>query len=214
MNSNDFVKVLEKEKLVVVVRGKSVDDAIKTAKACVDGGVRLIEITFTVPEADLVIFECRKALSASGAIIGAGTVLSIADAEKALDAGADFVVSPCLDETVTKYVIEKSVAYIPGILTPTEYVRAKAYGAQAVKLFPGDVAKPEGLKALLGPFPSAKIMPTGGVAFDNLEQWFKSGAIAVGAGSNLTKGAKVGDFDGVTCEAQKWIKKIKEIYAK
>lgn len=211
MENGKFLELLQKEGLVVVVRGKSREDAVKTAEACVKGGVRLIEITFTVPDADWVIAECKNLLSKDGAVIGAGTVLSVDNARKAIKAGAEFEVSPCLDEGVMKYVNDENVAFAPGILTPTELVKANENGAKVVKLFPGDVAKPEGLKALLGPFPSAKIMPTGGVSYDNLEAWFKAGAVAVGAGGNLTKDAKSGNFDAVTAEAARWIEKIKEI---
>ncbi len=214
MNAKNFLTLIEREKLVVVVRGKSVDEAKKIVQACYEGGVKIIEITFTVPNADLLIAELKKQMKDTDAVIGAGTVLNKQTADKAISAGADFIVSPHLDLDLQTYVQQKGIAYTPGVLTPSEYVSAVSNNASLVKLFPGDVAKPEGLKALLGPFPNAKIMPTGGVSYENLDRWFSCGAVAVGAGGNLTKGAKEGNFKEIIAEAKRWLQKIKEISKK
>src|SRR5574344_1446428 len=211
MNAKNFLTLIEREKLVVVVRGKSVDEAKKIVQACYEGGVKIVEITFTVPNADLLIAELKKQMKDTDAVIGAGTVLDKQTADKAISAGADFIVSPHLDLDLQTYVQQKGIAYTPGVLTPSEYVSAVSNNASLVKLFPGDVAKPEGLKALLGPFPNAKIMPTGGVSYENLDKWFSCGAVAVGAGGNLTKGAKEGNFKEITAEAKRWLQKIQEI---
>ena len=157
MNAKNFLTLIEREKLVVVVRGKSVDEAKKIVQACYEGGVKIVEITFTVPNADLLIAELKKQMKDTDAVIGAGTVLDKQTADKAISAGADFIVSPHLDLDLQTYVQQKGIAYTPGVLTPSEYVSAVSNNASLVKLFPGDVAKPEGLKALLGHSPTQKL---------------------------------------------------------
>lgn len=214
MNNKEFARLLQNEGLVAVIRGKSADEGSKIVDACYLGGVVCMEITFTVPSAEKLIAEVAEKYDGTDMVVGAGTVLNIEMAEKALRAGAEFIVSPCYDKSLQDYMNERQIAYAPGILTPTEYYQAVCGGAEIVKLFPGDVARPEGLKAIRGPFPDAKIMPTGGVSYDNLDAWFQAGAVAVGAGGNLTKGAKTGDYDAVRKEAVKWTLKIKEIMKK
>lgn len=211
MKSEEFLKQLKEHALVVVVRGKSVEEAKKTVDACYAGGVRLVEITFTVPNAEVLIAEVKKAYEGKNLIVGAGTVLDIETAKIAIEVGAEFIVSPMLSEDIIRYCNNLGVACTPGILTPTELLSALRAGAGVLKLFPGDIAKPAGLKALKGPFPNINIMPTGGVSYDNLNDWFSAGAVAVGAGSNLTAGAKKGDFAAVTEDCKKWIIKINEI---
>lgn len=213
MNNKEFLLRLKTERLVAVIRGKSADEAIRTAEACAKGGVRIIEITFTVPEAEKLIAAMVKNFGGF-VTVGAGTVLNEETAKLALDAGAEFVVSPHLDEKLVGRVLKQGVACVPGILSPSELVRAFAAGAEIVKLFPGDVAKPEGLKALRAPFPDAAIMPTGGVAYDNLDKWFAAGAVAVGAGGNLTSAAKIGDYEAVKREAERWIERISAVKGK
>ena len=98
-----------------------------------------------------------------------------------------------------------------GIQTPTELQTALEYGVDIVKLFPGDIAKPAGLKGLKGPFPQANIMPTGGVSLENVGDWFKAGAYAVGAGSFITKGANTGDYELVEKTSREFVDKVKSI---
>ncbi|MEG1612964.1 MAG: bifunctional 2-keto-4-hydroxyglutarate aldolase/2-keto-3-deoxy-6-phosphogluconate aldolase [Clostridia bacterium] len=211
MNNVEFASALDINSLVAVIRATSVDDGLKLVNACCKGGIKIVEITFTVPKAESLIKAVAEAFVNSDIVLGAGTVLNVATAKLALLNGAKFIVSPNLNLKLLKFSRQNNIAYAPGILTPTELAQAVEGGAEVVKLFPGDIAKPQGLKSMKAPFPNVKIMPTGGVDFENLEQWFKAGAIAVGAGSNLTSKAKLGDYDGVIAEAEKWIKKINEI---
>lgn len=195
MKKVEVYSKLYKEGVVAVVRGDSADNAIKTAKACFKGGIKLIEITFTAPNADEVIKTLSK--EKSGMIVGAGSVLDSETARIAILAGAEFIVSPSFNKDTVKLCNRYGVPVMCGILTPTELVSAMECGVDIVKLFPGDIATPNGLKALKGPFPQANFMATGGVNLDNLEEWFKAGAYAIGAGSFVTKGAKIGDYESV-----------------
>jgi 2-dehydro-3-deoxyphosphogluconate aldolase/(4S)-4-hydroxy-2-oxoglutarate aldolase len=210
MNNKEFLEKLKENGLVVVVRGNSREQAMETIRACYKGGIKLIEVTFTVPNADELIRQVSNEYK-NDLIVGAGTVLNVKTARLAIDAGAQFVVSPNLNLELIEFCKKENIAYSPGILTPTELSVALDNGSEVIKLFPGDIARPEGLKALKGPFPNANIMTTGGVSFDNMISWFKAGAIAVGAGSNLTMKAKTGDYIGVTEDAKMWVNRISEI---
>ena len=126
-------------------------------------------------------------------------------------AGAQFIVAPSLNTDTIRLCNRYCVPCVPGIGTASELQQALEAGAGLVKLFPGDVYKPSGLKALKGPFPQADIMPTGGVSADNVQEWFKAGAVAVGAGSFLTAGAKRGDYEEVTRTARAFADKVKQI---
>ncbi len=178
----NILEIIGKEGIVAVLRADSPERCVRLAEEIYEGGIKIIEITFTVPEADKVISKVAEKLQ--DAIVGAGTVLSVKDCEKAIKAGARFIVSPHLSEEIAKI---SNVPYIPGIMTPTEYVKAKELGCEVVKIFPGSVLKPTFIKSMRGPFPEFKAIPTGGVSLDNLEEWFSAGAFAVGVGSNLTK---------------------------
>ena len=189
--------------IVAVVRAESADRASRIADACIEGGVAAIELTFTVPHADKVIEELAKRYTPDQMILGAGTVMD------APSAGANFVVSPYFDPETVKMCNRYRVAVMPGIMTVKEAVAAMEAGADILKVFPGDVYGPKIIKAIRGPIPYAKMMPTGGVDVDNAADWIKAGAVAVGAGSSLTAGAKTGDYKKITDTARKFIENIK-----
>ncbi|MDE5617041.1 MAG: bifunctional 2-keto-4-hydroxyglutarate aldolase/2-keto-3-deoxy-6-phosphogluconate aldolase, partial [Clostridia bacterium] len=197
--------------VVVVIRGNSVEQAIKTVDACYKGGIKIIEVTFTVPGADKIISSLSEKYAGSDMVIGAGTVLDSATARIAMLAGAKFIVSPSLNVDTIKTCNRYGVPVMSGVMTPTEAQTAMEYGVDILKLFPGDIAKPAGLKALKGPFPNANIMPTGGVSTENVEEWFKAGAYAVGAGSFLTKDAASGDYAKVESVCRAFVEKVKGI---
>ena len=190
MKRRDFTYgLIEKNRLAAVIRG-GFDEAVETAARLVGAGIKLLEVTFTVPRADEVIKELSLRYGTDDGIsVGAGTVLDAETARIAILSGAEFIVSPGLSIDVIKTFNRYSAAVIPGIATATELMSALEYGADFVKLFP---ANREVLKALKGPFPNVQFMATGGITEDNLKDWFSSGASAVGAGSNLTaKGANI-----------------------
>ena len=211
MKKFEIYQAVKQEGVVVVIRGDSVEQAIKTVEACYAGGIKIMEVTFTVPNADQIIKTLVEKYKGTDMIVGAGTVLDPETARAAILAGAQFVVSPALKVETIKLCNRYGVAVMSGIFTPTEAITALEYGVDILKLFPGDVATPKGLKALKGPLPQANIMPTGGVSLENVEEWFKAGAYAVGAGSFITKGAKSGDYKAVEDISREFVNKVKAV---
>lgn len=211
MEKYRIYETIEKLGVVAVIRGDSLDTAVKTVDACYKGGIKIIEVTFTVPGADSLIKSLTGKYKGSDMVIGAGTVLDPETARIAILAGAKFVVSPSLNIETVKMCNRYGIPVMTGVMTPTEAQTAMEYGVDVLKLFPGDIAKPAGLKALKGPFPHANIMPTGGVSAENVEEWFKAGAFAVGAGSFLTKDAKTGDYDKVTAVCKAFVDKVQSV---
>ncbi|AJG40743.1 2-dehydro-3-deoxyphosphogluconate aldolase [Thermotoga sp. RQ7] len=197
-------ELFKKHQIVAVMRASSVEEAKEKALAVFEGGVRMIEITFTVPDADKVIREISF-LKEKGAVVGAGTVTSVEQCKKAIESGAEFIVSPHLDEEISRFCKEKGIFYMPGVMTPTELMRAMKLGHTILKLFPGEVLGPTFVKAMKGPFPNVKFVPTGGVNLDNVCEWFKAGVLAVGVGSALVKGTP----DEVKEKARAFVEKIR-----
>lgn len=211
MKKYAIYQTVKNEGVVVVIRGNSIEQALKTVEACYKGGIKIMEVTFTVPNADEIIKTLKNKYKGTDMVIGAGTVLDPETARVAILAGAEFIVSPALNVETIKLCNRYGVAVMCGVFTPTEAVTALEYGVDIIKLFPGDVATPLGLKALKGPLPQANIMPTGGVNFDNVGEWFKAGAYAVGAGSFITKGAQSGDYENVEKVSREFVEKVKGI---
>jgi len=179
------------------------------AEACAQGGVAALEITFTVPGASKVIEHLAKEFHGK-ILVGAGTVLDPETARIAILAGAEFVVSPAVSTATARLCNRYRVPYMPGAATMGEVIEAMECGADIVKVFPGEILGPAFVKAVKGPLPQAQLMPTGGVGIENVGEWIKAGAVAVGVGGNLTAGAKTGDFASITALAQQFVEKIKE----
>lgn len=173
--------------MVAVVRGETSDKAIEIVEKCIEGGIKAIELTFTVPYAHRVIEDISRKYGDS-IILGAGTVLDSKTARIALLSGAEFIVSPHFNPEVTRLCNRYRKASMAGILTITEAVEAMEAGVDILKLFPGDLFGPAFIKDIRGPLPYAQIMPTGGVSAENAGDWIRAGAVAVGAGSSLMKG--------------------------
>lgn len=211
MNKESILNKITSSGLVAVVRAENQDQASRIAEACVLGGVAALEITFTVPGAVQVIEKLVHEYGSMGEIIiGAGTVLDPETARSAIMAGAQYMVSPCLNVDMVKMCNRYQVPVMPGAMTVKEVVEAMEAGAEIVKVFPGELLGPAFIKAVKGPFPYARLMPTGGVSLENVADWIRAGAVAVGAGSSLTAGAKTGDYQGITAIAKAFIEKIKE----
>ena len=196
--------------VVAVVRAESAEQAIKIAEACREGGIPAIEITFTVPYADEVIRELSKAYKNGKMIVGAGTVLDSETARIAILAGAQYIVSPCLDEETIKLCNRYQIPVMPGCVTIKEMVTAMELGADIIKVFPGELVGPSYIKAVKGPLPQAPLMPTGGVSLENAAEWIKNGCVAVGVGGSLTAGAKTGDYEAVTEMAKKFVAAVQK----
>ena len=214
MNREQIVAKISECGLVAVVRADTSDKAIKIAEACAKAGVAGIEITFTVPGAAEVIRDCTNNFKGSNFIIGAGTVLDSETARTAILAGAQYIVSPYLNLETVKLCNRYRVPVMPGAMTIKEIVESMEAGADIVKIFPGELFGPAIIKAVSGPIPHAKMMPTGGVSLENVHEWINVGAVAVGVGGNLTGGAKTGDYASITQIAEQFMAKIKEARAK
>ncbi|SFI23793.1 2-dehydro-3-deoxyphosphogluconate aldolase / (4S)-4-hydroxy-2-oxoglutarate aldolase [Tindallia magadiensis] len=196
--------------IVAVVRAKNSQSAEKIARACIDGGIPAIEITFTVPGAEKVISELKQKFGPEELILGAGTVLDSETARMAILAGAEYVVSPGFDLATAKLCNRYQIPYMPGCMTLTEMIQAMEAGADVIKVFPGSAFGPNYIKAIKGPLPQVPLMPTGGVSLDNVDEWIRNGCVAVGVGSELTGGAKSGDYEKITQTALQFTEKIKE----
>lgn len=196
--------------LVAVVRAENEDKALRITEACLEGGVPAIEITFTVPGAHKVIEKLASRFSEDQIILGAGTVLDPETARIAILSGAQYVVSPSLNLETVKLCNRYRIACMPGAMTIREVVECLEAGADIIKVFPGELFGPKIIKSIKGPIPQAELMPTGGVSVDNAAEWIKAGAVALGAGSSLTAGAKTGDYAKITETAKLFIQKIKE----
>ena len=193
--------------IVAVVRSETVEEGIRISKACVEGGIPAIEVTYTVPGATEVIKALKEQFTSDELVIGAGTVLDASTARIAILAGSEFIVSPAFDEETAKLCNLYQVPYMPGCMTITEITKAMQYGAEIVKLFPGSAFGPSFVKAIKAPLPQANIMPTGGVSLENIEEWFKNGVVAVGAGGKLASGSS----EDIIATAKAFVEKIKEI---
>ncbi|WHH56896.1 bifunctional 2-keto-4-hydroxyglutarate aldolase/2-keto-3-deoxy-6-phosphogluconate aldolase [Petroclostridium sp. X23] len=196
--------------IVAVVRAESSEQALKIADACIEGGVAAIELTFTVPAAHKVIEELAKTYTKGEIILGAGTVMDSETARVAILSGAQYVVSPYFNLETVKLCNRYRIPCMPGAMTIKEVVEAMEAGADIIKIFPGEAFGPKIIKAIKGPIPYAKMMPTGGVDVNNVGEWIKAGAVAVGAGGALTAGAKTGDYASITRIGKEFVQKIKE----
>lgn len=199
MSAKGTLDALIASKLVMVVRAPGPEAARTAIAAARAGGVTAIEVTFTVPDAVSII---RELAAEPDLVVGAGTVLTVEQAEAALEAGATFLVSPGLDEAVTSLAVERDVLVLPGVLSATEVMRALALGALAVKLFPGDAVGPSYVKALRGPFPGLAVIPSGGVNAQNAADWIAAGAVAVGMAGSLSPAVAEPDTAAIAAVAQ------------
>ncbi len=184
--------------IVAVVRSESAESLVKVVEALREGSVTAAEITFTVPDAVEVIRQVRRQMGDS-IILGAGTVLDPETARAALLAGAEYIVAPIVNVDVIRLCRRYDKAVMPGAFTPTEVLAAWEAGADVVKVFPADVGGPAYLKALRGPLPQVRLMPTGGVDLNTAEAFLKAGACCLGVGGSLVepKAIAAGDFNRI-----------------
>ena len=210
MGKAETIKRLTECGVVAVVRAENEEQAKKIAAACIEAGIVGIEITFTVPGALKIIESLCNEYSEDQIIIGAGTVLDKETARAAILAGAKYVVSPCLDVETVKLCNTYDIACMPGAMTVKEAVDGMKAGADIIKIFPGELFGPKIIKAFKGPLPQMKMMPTGGVTVENVGEWINAGAVAVGAGSSLTGGAKKGDYASIITIGRQMIAEVKK----
>ena len=180
--------------VVAILRADSGEQLGRVAEAWYEGGIDVIEVTFTVPGVLGILSAVRDSLG-DKILLGAGTVLDAESARAAMLAGAEFIVCPTVNLDVIRMCRRYDKLVMPGALTPTEVLTAWEAGADIVKVFPADVGGPGYLKALHGPLPQVKLLPTGGVDLETLAGFFAAGACAVGLGSALVERQAVADGD-------------------
>lgn len=212
MKKFKIFETIKNNGLVAVVRGNSADDAYEISKACIKGGIKAIEVTFSTPNAqdvikklDLEYKDCEDVL------IGAGTVLDDITARVSIMQGAKFIVSPHFDEKIATVCNRYCTPYLAGCASVREVMSALDSGCDLIKLFPGGMLGTGFIKDIKGPIPYVNVMPSGGVNIDNMKDWFEAGSYAVSIGSALTKDVKTKGYSSVVDEAKKFSDKLKEI---
>lgn len=198
--------------IVPVVRASSGQQAIQAAEAVCAGGIPIVELTMTVPGAVDVIAQLAKTIGGD-VLIGAGTVLDAQTAQRCLDAGAQFLVSPGTDVPTIQLAKQRSVLIMAGALTPTEVITAWKAGSDLVKIFPcGTVGGAKYIKALKAPLPQVPMVPTGGVNLETAADFLRAGASALGIGGELISAAalKSGNLQSITDSANQYVAIVKK----
>ena len=192
MSRSKIVSQIIEQKVVAVVRMNDHHRFLKVAEALLAGGINTLEVTMTVPNALEVISICRQEFGDS-VNVGVGSVLETKTAERAINAGAQYIVSPIFKPDIIKVAHKYSLPAMPGCLTPTEVYAAWECGADIIKVFPANVVGMAFFKAILAPIPGLRLMPTGGVSLSNAGEWLQAGACAVGVGSALLEKQAISD---------------------
>jgi 2-dehydro-3-deoxyphosphogluconate aldolase/(4S)-4-hydroxy-2-oxoglutarate aldolase len=200
--------------IVAVIRSTSSEQLVEVARALYEGGVDVLEVTFTVPRALEIIAAVRKALG-DKVLLGAGTVLDPETARAAFLAGAEFLVAPTVNLDVIRLGNRYDKLVMPGAFTPTEILTAWEAGAQVIKVFPADIGGPAYLKTLHGPLPQVRLLPTGGVNLNTIADFLKAGACAVGLGGALVepKAVQAGDMARIKSLAAQYVEIVKQTRA-
>jgi len=213
MGRGELIQEMGRTRLVAVVRSKSAEEALATAKAVAEGGVQFIEITFSVPSALDVI----EILVAEGRLhVGAGTVLANEEAEEAIGTGAQFIVSPSLELNLIPICHDANVPCIPGAATPTEILAAARAKADLVKIFPADtIGGPDFVRQMSGPFPDIRFMVSGGVSLTNIKEYVQAGVTGICLGSAyLTSTLAQKGHAGLVSELQQFVSLVDEAQRK
>ncbi|MFL6528240.1 MAG: bifunctional 4-hydroxy-2-oxoglutarate aldolase/2-dehydro-3-deoxy-phosphogluconate aldolase [Chthoniobacterales bacterium] len=202
------VERIKAVRAIAVIRTATVDQALDTAHAVIEAGFELVEITYGVPEAARVI--ARLVDERPDLCFGAGTVLTAEQVDESVNAGAQFLVSPCSLPEMIAAARERDVVCIPGAFTPTEVYIAYSLGADFVKIFPAVANGPEYLRAMRGPLPDIPIIPTSGVTTGNVGDWFRAGAVAVGAVGSVLDPELIrsGNWDALSQRAREFLAAI------
>lgn len=199
---------LREQRLIAVIRAPSPAAALGAARAVAAGGVKLVEITFTVPEAPRVMAELAPQ---ADLVVGAGTVLTAAQARDALAAGARFIIAPNLSREVAAEAVRAGVMFCPGAYTTTEILAAREAGAHVVKVYPVGVAGgPPYIRVIRDPLPDVPMLAAGGTTLDNVVPFLEAGCVGVGLGASLADPAlaAAGRFDEITRRARAFVERV------
>jgi 2-dehydro-3-deoxyphosphogluconate aldolase/(4S)-4-hydroxy-2-oxoglutarate aldolase len=210
LSIEDVIRKVGEIGIIPVVRAASVEEANRAVEAICAGGIPVVEITMTVPNAITVIRELMQRRGGD-VLIGAGTVTNAEQAESCVRAGAQFLVSPGLSTSVLSVARVNNRLAIPGALTPTELMNAQELGARLIKIFPcGNLGGPKYLKSLKAPFPHAQLIPTGGVNAGNAAEFMAAGAYALGVGADLIDAAALreGNLEKITAAAKELVQAV------
>jgi 2-dehydro-3-deoxyphosphogluconate aldolase/(4S)-4-hydroxy-2-oxoglutarate aldolase len=204
-----IAREIERVGVVAVIRMRDPGKLRAVVDALADGGVRVLEVTMTVPSAVDLIRELAPSLP-QDFVFGAGTVTDAATARAVIEAGAAFVVGPVFRPDVITVCHAHDVPVIPGCFSPTEILAAHEAGADIVKVFPATMLGPQFIKDVRAPLPQLKLMPTGGVTLENAGDWIRAGAVAVGVGSALVDAGAIasGRFDVISANARRLIASV------
>ncbi|OXM86476.1 bifunctional 2-keto-4-hydroxyglutarate aldolase/2-keto-3-deoxy-6-phosphogluconate aldolase [Paenibacillus rigui] len=201
------LKKIAESGIVLIIRSESEQEALAVAEAAIEGGIQVLEITMSVPNALQVIN--KLAVKYPDVLIGAGTILDAETARAAILAGAELLVSPQLNPDMIKMANRYQAVTVSGAFTAKEIIESLETGADIVKLFPAEAVGPQYVKAIKAPVPQAAITPTGGVTPQNVHEWLKAGCVGVGVGSYITKAAqKDGDYRKVTAAAKEFLEAV------
>lgn len=212
MNKQDVRRKIEEIGIVPVVRASSSQQAMQAAEAVCSGGIPIVEVTMTVPGAIDVIAQLAKSMG-KDVLIGAGTILDAETAQRCIDAGAEFLVSPGFDLTTVQLAKKLGKLIMAGALTPTEVIAAWKAGSDFVKIFPcGAVGGAKYIKALKAPLPQVPMVPTGGVNLNTAAEFIQAGADALGIGGELVSAAalKSGNTSSITEAARQYVAIVQE----
>jgi len=209
MNNEQKLNLIRSTGIIAIMRANKSEQLIDAAQAILEGGIRVIEVTLTTPGALKLISKVTENFG-DNILFGAGTVLDAESALSAINAGADFIVSPNLNIEVITLCLRYSIPVFPGCLTPTEVLTAWQSGATMVKLFPADVGGPAMIKAIRSPLPQVEIIPVGGVDLRTAADFIRNGASALGVGGSLVnqKILNGGDFSQLTRLAKEFLVEV------
>jgi 2-dehydro-3-deoxyphosphogluconate aldolase / (4S)-4-hydroxy-2-oxoglutarate aldolase len=206
-----IVDAIEESGVIAVIRLADGKELRAVADALLEGGVRALEVTMTVPNAVARIEELAASLP-SEALLGAGTVLDVDTARVVIRAGARFVVSPVFRKPLIDACHDHDVPMMPGCFTPTEILEAWDAGADVIKVFPATALGPMFFKDVRSPLPQLRLVPTGGVTRENAGEWIRAGAIAIGVGTALVDRKAVAErrFDAITAAARHFVEAVRD----
>lgn len=209
------LRAIDETGVVLIIRTGDLAEAEAVAHAAVEGGIRALEVTYSVPDALGLIERLASRYRSAGVLIGAGTVVDAQSAFAAVNAGAELLVSPQLNLEMLEVAKRHQVVSISGAFTPTEIVNSLTAGADIVKLFPAELLGPSFIRTVRAPLDRAPLAPTGGVTVDNVGEWFAAGAACVGVGSAITRAAREDrDYRRVTEAARTFLAAVAEARAR